>query len=144
MSEDLNRKDEGDSGDKSRDGILRQKDFSRARGLDISSFMVNEETGQETPPIDEEEKRPEDIDIAMGEVVEIFSRGGDEHKAAGAIQKDGSVIKAPENDSVTDMSIHGEKRLGFGLLVAMVFIWSAIGTIVGLSLIHISEPTRPY
>ena len=141
MSEDLNRKDESDSGDKSRDGILRQKDFSRARGLDISSFMVNEETGQETPPIDEEEKRPEDIDIAMGEVVEIFSRGGDEHKAAGAIQKDGSVIKAPENDSVTDMSIHGEKRLGFGLLVAMVFIWSAIGTIVGTVLAPVVSAT---
>lgn len=128
MSEDSNPKDDGVK----RDEMIRKKNFSRARGLDISSFMINDEKSeQESESVDLEEEVVKDIDKAMGEVAELFSRGGDEHKMAGAVQKDGTVIKPPENDSVTDMSIHGEKRLGFGLLIAMVFIWSAIGTIVG-------------
>ena len=128
MSEDSNPKEDGVK----RDEMIRKKNFSRARGLDISSFMINDEKGeQESESVDLEEEVVKDIDKAMGEVAELFSRGGDEHKMAGAVQKDGTVIKPPENDSVTDMSIHGEKRLGFGLLIAMVFIWSAIGTIVG-------------
>ena len=128
MSEDSNPKDDGVK----RDEMIRKKNFSRARGLDVSSFMINDEKGeQESESVDLEEEVVKDIDKAMGEVAELFSRGGDEHKMAGAVQKDGTVIKPPENDSVTDMSIHGEKRLGFGLLIAMVFIWSAIGTIVG-------------
>ena len=128
MSEDSNPKDDGVK----RDEMIRKKNFSRARGLDISSFMINEEDSElENESEDLEEEIVKDIDKAMGEVAELFSRGGDEHKMAGAVQKDGTVIKPPENDSVADMSIHGEKRLGFGLLIAMVFIWSAIGTIVG-------------
>jgi len=132
MSEDLNQNDEGPLEANNRDEMLRKKNFSRARGMDVSSFMVNDEKKEtvwdEAVVKDEVVK---DVDIAMGEVAELFSKGGEEHKMAGAIQKDGTVIKPPENDSVTDMSIHGEKRLGFGLLIAMIFIWSAIGTIVG-------------
>jgi len=128
MSDDSNPKDDGVE----RDEMIRKKNFSRARGLDISSFMINEQEEEENPDSEYLEEEPvKDIDKAMGEVVDLFSKGGDEHKIAGAIQKDGTVIKPPENDSVTDMSIHGEKRLGFGLLIAMIFIWSAIGTIVG-------------
>ena len=128
MSDDSNPKDDGVE----RDEMIRKKNFSRARGLDISSFMINEQEEEENPESEHLEEEPvKDIDKAMGEVVDLFSKGGDEHKIAGAIQKDGTVIKPPENDSVTDMSIHGEKRLGFGLLIAMIFIWSAIGTIVG-------------
>ena len=132
MSEDLNQNDEGPLEANNRDEMLRKKNFSRARGMDVSSFMVNDEKKEtvwdEAVVKDEVVK---DVDIAMGEGAELFSKGGEEHKMAGAIQKDGTVIKPPENDSVTDMSIHGEKRLGFGLLIAMIFIWSAIGTIVG-------------
>ena len=138
MSEDSNPKDDGVK----RDEMIRKKNFSRARGLDISSFMINEEKDeQESESVDLEEDVVKDIDKAMGEVVELFSRGGDEHKMAGAVQKDGTVIKPPENDSVTDMSIHGEKRLGFGLLIAMIFIWSAIGTIVGTVLAPVVSAT---
>lgn len=128
MSEDSNPKDDGVE----RDEMIRKKNFSRARGLDISSFMINEQEQEGNLESEHLEEEPvKDFDKAMGEVVDLFSKGGDEHKIAGAIQKDGTVIKPPENDSVTDMSIHGEKRLGFGLLIAMIFIWSAIGTIVG-------------
>ncbi len=115
---------------KNQDDLLRKSDFSRARGMDISSFMVaDDDSKKET--LEEVETVEEETDIAMGEIVEVFSKGGQEHKLAGAIQKDGTVKTAPEDDSVSELAIHGEKRLGFGLLIAMVFIWSAIGTIVG-------------
>ena len=73
--------------------MIRKKNFSRARGLDISSFMINDEKSeQESESVDLEEEVGNDIDKAMGEVAELFSRGGDEHKMAGAVQKDGTVI----------------------------------------------------
>lgn len=132
MSEELNQNGEEFADNSNRDEMIRKKNFSRARGIDISSFMIKEENQDDSAEDDLSQQEPEkDIDVAMGEVAELFSKGGDEHKMAGAVQKDGTVIKPPEMDSVTDMSIHGEKRLGFGLLIAMIFIWSAIGTIVG-------------
>jgi len=114
----------------SRDEIIRKRSFSRARGIDISSFMINDEDSQQATEASTE-KAEQDVDVAMGEIAEIFSKGGDDYTAPGAIQKDGTVHSPPEADSVTDLAVYGEKRLGFGLLVAMVFSWSLIGTIVG-------------
>ena len=139
MSDPLDDENQEGSRQKMRDEVLRKKTFSRARGLDISSFMVsNDDSEQEAEQEDVQEKEQ---DIAMGEIVEIFSAGGDDSSNPGAIQKDGTVIEAPENDSVTDIAIHGEKRLGFGLLIAMIFTWSAIGTIVGTVLTPVISAT---
>ena len=139
MSDPLDDDSQEGSSQKSRDEVLRKKSFSRARGLDISSFMVsNDDSKQDN---DQEEIQEKEHDIAMGEIVEIFSAGGDDSSKPGAVQKDGTVIAAPENDSVTDVAIHGEKRLGFGLLIAMVFTWSAIGTIVGTVLTPVVSAT---
>ena len=101
---------------------------SRAEGIDISSFMVDDGSKEESVEVVDEIEVEQDI--AMGEIAEIFSK---EVKIlpGGAIQKDGTVGTAPENDSVTDLAVYGEKRLGFGLLIAMIFSWSLIGTIVG-------------
>ena len=95
MSEDLNQ-DEEDVTDKSnRDEMIRKKNFSRARGIDVSSFMISteEEKTSELEMLDVEV--PKDVDIAMGEVAELFSKGGEEYKLAGAIQKDGTVNTPP-------------------------------------------------
>ena len=112
----------------SRDEMVRKRAFQRAKGVDINSFMVDME----------DEKTPQPVatdsvveDIAVGEISPLFTSGDEESTVAGAVQSDGSVEKAPEMDSVTDLAVHGEKRLSLGLLVAMVFIWSAIGALVG-------------
>ena len=112
----------------SRDEMVRKRAFQRAKGVDINSFMVDME----------DEKTPQPVvtdsvveDIAVGEISPLFTSGVEESTVAGAVQSDGSVEKAPEMDSVTDLAVHGEKRLSLGLLVAMVFIWSAIGALVG-------------
>lgn len=139
MSDPLDGENPEGSRQKDRDEVLRKKSFSRARGLDISSFMVKNDDSPEVPEQEDTEK--EDHDIAMGEIVEIFSSGGDDTSAPGAVQKDGTVINAPEDDSVTDLAVHGEKRLGFGLLIAMIFTWSAIGTIVGTVLTPVISAT---
>jgi len=129
MSDDAGEEKESPSKEGSRDEIIRKRSFSRARGIDISSFMVDDVSKTETTNIIE--KAEVEQDIAMGEITEIFSKEGEDFDRPGAIQKDGTVKTAPENDSVTDLAVHGEKRLGFGLLIAMIFSWSLIGTIVG-------------
>ena len=113
----------------SRDEVVRKRDFQRAQGVDINSFMVKQdpEEGIEKIP----HSTPESEDIAVGEITSLFSSGKEEQHLPGAVQSDGSVGSPPEMDSVTDLAVHGEKRLSFGLLVAMVLTWSAIGAIVG-------------
>ena len=130
MSGDSEGPDEPAQSENSRDEIIRKRSFSRARGIDISTFMVDveEKTGDVEPVV---KQKPPEQDIAMGEIAEIFSKGGDDSKRPGAIQHDGTVNSAPEMDSVTDLAVYGEKRLGFGLLIAMILSWSLIGTIVG-------------
>ena len=110
------------------DEIVRKRDFQRAQGVDITSFMVDTEDDDAEINVSVVE---EVEDIAVGQVASLFSSGEEEFSIAGAVQPDGTVSKPPENDSVTDLAVEGEKRLGFGLLVAMVLTWSAIGAIVG-------------
>ncbi|HCN32478.1 MAG TPA: hypothetical protein DIS83_05005, partial [Rhodobiaceae bacterium] len=129
MSDDLDAEDITDKPSNKRDEVIRKQSFSRARGLDISSFMIEQE--EEKTSVWETVEEEKETDIAMGEMAEIFSKGGEDFTRPGAIQTDGTVNSAPEIDSVTDLAVHGEKRLGFGLLIAMIFSWSLIGTIVG-------------
>ena len=130
MSGEKDEENDPDKQNPERDEVIRKRSFSRARGLDISTFMVEEKQIGKNIWEDKDDVIVE-TDVAMGEMVEIFSDGKDDFKQPGAVQKDGSVNIAPEADSVTDLAIYGEKRLGFGLLIAMIFSWSLIGTIVG-------------
>ena len=123
----------GDTSEKTpsqpRDEVVRKRDFQRAQGVDIHSFMVKQD--QEKPPVTPSSPSLEPEDIAVGEITSFFSSGKEEPHSPGAVQSDGTVLQKPEMDSVTDLAVHGEKRLSFGLLVAMVLTWSAIGALVG-------------
>ena len=81
------------------DEIVRKRDFQRAQGVDITSFMVNTEDDDDDAEMDVSVVE-EVEDIAVGQVASLFSPGEEEFSIAGAVQP--------------------------------------------LSLIHISEPTRPY
>ena len=105
----------------SRDEMVRKRTFQRAKGIDVNSFMVDMEEEETAQPVAAESVEE---DIAVGEISPLFTSGDEESSGAGAVQSDGSVEKPPEMDSVTDLAVHGEKRLSLGLLVAMVFIWS--------------------
>ena len=111
-----------------RDDVLRKREFQKAKGIDLSSFMVEqeEEVAQPAPEI-----RREEVDEAVGEIASMFSTGQESERGPGAVLRDGTVANAPELDSVEDLAVHGERRLSLGLLVAMVTVWSAIGAVVG-------------
>ena len=129
MTGESNDEKSGESPSRPRDEVVRKRDFQRAQGVDIHSFMVKQESEEPSETPSSPASEPEDI--AVGEITSLFSSGKDEQHAPGAVQSDGTVLQAPEMDSVTDLAVHGEKRLSFGLLVAMVLTWSAIGAIVG-------------
>ena len=120
-----------------RDEVLRKKDFGRVKGLDISSFMVSNDEAKTSPVVSPqsepivETKETVEEDIAVGQMTEIFSRDDSLSNQAGQIQKDGTVVEPSDLDSVTDMAVHGEKQLSKGLMVAMIVIWTMIGTLIG-------------
>ncbi len=133
MSEESNDEASKESPPKARDDVVRKRDFQRAQGVDFQAFMVQSDDDEtETSLLQSQEDMAEEVeDIAVGKVASLFSSGEDDFLAPGAVQSDGSVVLQAEMDSVTDMAVHGEKRLSFGLLIAMVLTWSAIGAIVG-------------
>ena len=119
------------SHDSVEDDVLRQKEFRRGSGIDLGQFMIQEpdENFDEEQVVIEKE-----TDEAVGEVASLFSADGEQSNEAGAIKRDGTVEKAAAPDSVTDMAVHGERRLGFGLLAGMVLVWSILGWVVGTAL----------
>ena len=85
MSEEAGGTKKSSSKDESRDEIIRKRSFSRARGIDISSFMVDDGSKEESAEVVDEIEVEQDI--AMGEIAEIFSKGGEDFARPGAIQK---------------------------------------------------------
>ena len=108
------------------DDILSKRKFQNASGINLGNFMLN--------PVDETEEEEtieqvgeEVTDVAVGELGELFSRSNTPER----INRDGTVKAAPEIDTVTEYAMEGEKRLHLGLMISMIVVWSAIGTIVG-------------
>ena len=112
----------------SEDKILSKRNFDKDSEVNFENFIIGSvfesEQSDDTEQIDESE-----IDIAVGELAEIFSSGDEPSR----INRDGTVKQAPENDSVTEYAMEGERRLHYGLMISMIVVWSAIGTIVGTS-----------
>jgi len=110
------------------DEILSKRNFDKDSGVNLDKFLISSDEididHEENTEIEEAE-----VDVAVGEVAEIFSRGD----APSRIKRDGTVVEPPEIDSVTEYAVEGEKRLHYGLMISMIVVWSAIGTIVGTS-----------
>ena len=112
------------------DDVLRQKEFRRGSGIDLGQFVIqdHEEVEEETSV------EVQETDAAVGEIVSLFSGKDEQSNEPGVIKRDGTVEDAAAPDSVTDMAVHGERRLGFGLLAGMVLVWSVLGWVVGTAL----------
>jgi hypothetical protein len=124
--------EEGDSDhDNVEDDVLRQKEFRRGGGIDLGQFMIQE---------DEEQLENEvstsitEQDEAIGEITSFFEGEDEQTDHPGSVNRDGTVDEASEPDSVTDIAVHGERRLGYGLLAGMVLVWSVLGWVVGTAL----------
>jgi hypothetical protein len=100
------------------DDLLRERAFQRARGLDLSGFALNVQ--DEPAPEEDVQPEPEDVDAAIGDVYSPFGAPS---------ENDG-----PSDDVVTGIAVEGERRLGQGLLVAMVVAYSALAAYVGTAL----------
>ena len=121
----------GSDHDNVEDDVLRQKEFRRGGGIDLGQFMIRDD--EEQPKNDISAPEPEQ-DQAIGEIASIFQGEDEQPGEPGAIKRDGTVAEASAPDSVTDIAVHGERRLGYGLLAGMVLVWSVLGWVVGTAL----------
>ena len=110
------------------DEILSKRNFQKDSSINFDNFII-ESSFEEKNTEDSTQAESIEVDEAVGEVAEIFSRGDQPDR----IKRDGTVETPPEKDSVTEYATEGEKRLHYGLMISMIVVWSAIGTIVGTS-----------
>ena len=107
------------AGDEEDDRIIREREFRRSSGLDILDMDISE--GAEKKNHDREEGGD------FGEIIDSFS-GAD---APGSINEDGSVDSPSGRDAISNLSIQGEKRINWIILVSMVVLYSAISIQIG-------------
>ena len=114
-------------GDERDDRIIREKEFRRSIDIDIGDIEVPEERSEER-----REELASAVDEALGEMFDPFKKP--DGTEAGAIQEDGTVPVAPERDIVTEIAAEGERGVNWGLMIAMILVYSAIGVQAGLAL----------
>ncbi|GIS27579.1 MAG: hypothetical protein CM15mP128_3380 [Methanobacteriota archaeon] len=88
------------------------------RWLDLSGFALNVEP-EEAHEEDAEEATAQ-VDAAVGDIQSPFGPASEPNE--------------PADDVVTGLAVEGERRLGQGLLVAMVVAYSALAAYVGTAL----------
>ncbi|MDP6870174.1 MAG: hypothetical protein QGI21_05325 [Candidatus Poseidoniaceae archaeon] len=111
------------------DEILSEDEFKRAAGVNLSNFIIDNPEEKPVEVIEPQSKESEEeIDEAIGEVANIFTKGDQPSR----INRDGTVDDAEEMDTITDYAVHGEKRLHFGMMIAMIVTYSLIGVVAGI------------
>ena len=101
--------EKGHDHDSVEDDVLRQKEFRRGGGIDLGQFMIQDDEEQ----VENEVSAPApEQDQAIGEIASIFQGEDEQPDEPGAIKRDGTVAEASAPDSVTDIAVHGERRLG--------------------------------
>ena len=100
------------------DDLLRERAFQRAGGLDLSGFTLNVEP--EAAHEADVEAPTAEVDAAVGDIQSPFAPSSEPNE--------------PADDVVTGLAVEGERRLGQGLLVAMVVAYSALAAYVGTAL----------
>ena len=113
------------TGEETPDKIIREREFKLPSGINIDSLDVPAEVVSEENSVIESEKKDE----AIGEVFDPFSEPSEE--SPGKIRKDGSVDNAPERDLVSQISVEGEERVNWVIMVSMIVLYSAISIQIG-------------
>ena len=114
-------------GDERDDRIIREKEFRRSIDIDLGDIEVPEDRSEER-----REALASAVDEALGEVFDPFKQA--DGSEAGAIQEDGTVPVAPDRDIVTEIASEGERGVNWGLMIAMILVYSAIGVQAGMAL----------
>mgnify|MGYP001197414827 CR=1 FL=1 len=117
------------SEEESEDPVIRARRFKMGGNIDISDLGIDDIPQQSVQKPADSVSTQSEVDEALGEVFDPFTAStGTE---AGAVQADGSVLTAPEDDVVTAMAKEGERRVNWGLMVAMIFVFSALSVVAG-------------
>jgi len=103
----------GSSDYSSMDEVIERKEFER-QGLDLSSFVLEEFKEKE-----EEEVVEVEVDDAIGSILDPFTLKE-------------SVEEAP--DPRKSDAVEAEQKVNWSMMVAMVLLWSFIGTYVGMTM----------
>ena len=112
------------AGDESPDKIIREREFKLPSGINIDSLDVPDEVSEENSEVDSEK-----VDEAIGEIFDPFSQSSE--VSPGKVGKDGSVNNPPERDLVSQISIEGEERVNWAIMVSMIVLYSAISIQIG-------------
>ena len=105
------------------DRIIRERKFKIDFDIQLEGIDIKNETGKNT------EKMEQEKDEALGDLFDPFQDNQDD--ALGISQRDGRIKNAPVNDLVTEISIEGERRIHWSIMVTMIFIYSIISIQVG-------------
>lgn len=93
--------------------LLREKEFSKPKNLNISTFMIQQQDS--TPSKKKDTSTPQSNDIAVGGAAELF-------------------VTEPSISETKSGDVQAEATLSKGLIIVMICIWTAIGATVGTQL----------
>ena len=117
---------------KDEDRFLEERMFERSPSIDLGNLIEEAQEAISSSSVtvnNEETSKKQDDDDAIGEVFNPFE--SDDGIGPGRVMADGSVPIAPESDFVSDVATRGEIRLSWGLMAAMISVYSAISILVG-------------
>ena len=113
------------------DRFLEERKFETSQSIDLGDLIDEAKSAISSTPkkILSENTKKEDDDSAIGDFFDPFA--ADDGTGPGKVMRDGSVPIAPDADFVSDLAIQGEVRLSWGLMAAMISVYSAISILVG-------------
>jgi len=113
------------TGEEAPDKIIREREFKLPSGINIDNIDLP----AEVESVENSEIDSKKGDEAIGDVFDPFSEPSED--SPGKIRKDGSVDNAPERDLVSQISIEGEEKVNWVIMVSMIVLYSAISIQIG-------------
>ena len=96
------------------DRIIRERKFKIDFDVQLEGVDIKNKTSENT------RKTKQEKDEALGDIFDPFQV--DQDGDPGIVQKDGKIKNAPVRDVVTEISIEGERRINWSIMVTMIFI----------------------
>lgn len=106
------------------DRIIRERKFKIDFNINFDNIETN--IDREIKSIKEETVVEDD---ALGKFFDPFE--SEDLNAPGIIHQDGTVTTAPNRDIVSEISIEGERKVNWAIMVSMIVIYSIISILVG-------------
>ncbi len=106
------------------DRIIQERKFKIGFDLNLEDIGIENNDNKAIKKIKKQDK-----DEALGSFFDPFKQ--EDTELPGIIHTDGSVTSPPDRDLVTDISIEGERKINWIIMVSMIVIYSIISILVG-------------